>query len=220
MKFRLILALLAVCLPTAVYTQPPVQKLDSAIVRAKRRIMEGNRVIFTPKQAAATISAVGEPDILRHITVLPGVAQGLEGTLGLFVRGSDNTANLIEFNGVPMNSSAHLLGLFSSFPTEMVQETEFSTGGIDVRQGDMASSVVRITPKRALDQQQGGHVSVSPYLVGVSWQRHVSEKTGYSVAIRQSLLPQVGQFLLSAHTETEGTGLSGYLGDGLILTDW
>ena len=182
--------------------------------------MEGNRVIFTPKQAAATISAVGEPDILRHITVLPGVAQGLEGTLGLFVRGSDNTANLIEFNGVPMNSSAHLLGLFSSFPTEMVQETEFSTGGIDVRQGDMASSVVRITPKRALDQQQGGHVSVSPYLVGVSWQRHVSEKTGYSVAIRQSLLPQVGRFLLSAHTETEGTGLSGYLGDGLILTDW
>ena len=63
--------------------------IDSAKVTASYSSdNRGNNFIYSPKQSLNAIPIIGEPDVIRHISSLPGVAQRImDGTLGLFVRG-------------------------------------------------------------------------------------------------------------------------------------
>ena len=62
--------------------------------------------------------ALGETDILKVITTLPGVQTVGEGTSGLNVRGGSTSQNLILYNDAFIYNPAHLFGFFSSFNPE------------------------------------------------------------------------------------------------------
>ena len=65
----------------------PGIRIDSSVVWDRLPIFKKpNRYLYTPERAAAIVSVIGEPDVLRQITTLPGVSSGVEGSLGLFVR--------------------------------------------------------------------------------------------------------------------------------------
>ena len=127
--------LLVYTLATAQNSAPT--QLDSAVVVAGHSGQNrGNVFVFSPIKAAKSITAIGEPDVIRHITSMPGVSQGVEGTLGLFVRGANGGSNRIEFNGVPLSSYSHLLGLFSAVNPATSGESIFRSGGVGADHGD------------------------------------------------------------------------------------
>ena len=101
---------------------------------------KGSSYKYSALQAGSSISVIGEPDILRHISSLPGVSQGIESSLGLFVRGGNNGSNGLYFNDVPMYVSSHLMGMFSVFPADMVNEATFYMGGLPALKGNQSSS--------------------------------------------------------------------------------
>src|SRR5574344_1952434 len=67
------------------------------------------------------------------------------GTIGLYVRGGDGSDNLFLIDGVPMYQVTHLIGLFSSFNTDVVQNVDFYKGGFPARYGGRLSSVVDVS---------------------------------------------------------------------------
>ena len=109
------------------------------------------------------MSVIGEPDVLRQITTLPGVSSGVEGSLGLFVRGGNAGNSRVEYDGVPVYGTSHLLGLFSSFSPYMISITDFRTGGIEASSGDITSSLMRIKPKSGKLMFSSWNFSLSPY---------------------------------------------------------
>lgn len=197
---------------------------DVAIHSAYNSNNTGNKFTYSPQQAASSISIIGEPDVVRHISSLPGVSQGIEGSLGLFVRGSNNGSNRIEFNDVPFYSYSHLLGLFSSFSPDAIETTTFRPGGIPIQSGNLSSSLLHITPKEALHTPLSAKLSLSPYMlssyVGLPLKK---DKIAVQLAVRTSPMPWVinqAMSLQESGEEEEPQEIKGEVLDFTALLNW
>ena len=78
---------------------------------------------------------LGEPDLVKAIQLQPGVAQGVEGFSGLYVRGGENDQNLFLFDGLPLYQVSHLGGIFSSFNAASVSRADFYKAAFPAQYG-------------------------------------------------------------------------------------
>lgn len=90
-------------------------------------------------------SFMGEVDIIKSLLTLPGVTTVGEGTSDINVRGGSADQNLILMDDAPIFNSSHLMGLFSIFNPDMVENLEFYRGGIPPKFGERVSSVLNIS---------------------------------------------------------------------------
>jgi outer membrane receptor for ferrienterochelin and colicin len=90
---------------------------------------------------------LGEKDVMKSLTVLPGVSQGYEGSSGIYVRGGSPDQNLILLDGVPVYNVSHLFGFVSVFTPEALQHVDLYKGGFPARYGGRLSSVVDVHMK-------------------------------------------------------------------------
>lgn len=87
---------------------------------------------------------LGEKDIMKGLTLLPGVQSTGEFGTGFFVRGGSADQNLILVEDVPMFNSAHLFGLNSALNSDAISQVTFLKGGIPAKYGERVSSVMDI----------------------------------------------------------------------------
>ncbi|MBA7564503.1 hypothetical protein ES708_06166 [subsurface metagenome] len=130
---------------------------------------------------------LGEPDIMKTIQLLPGVQSGVEGSAGLHIRGGSPDQNLILLDDVPVYNVSHLLGFFSVFNTNALQNVTFYKGGIPARYGGRTSSVIDIKMKE-------GNINNTQFLgsIGLLSSQFMVEgpiikkKVGYMVSARRT----------------------------------
>ena len=100
---------------------------------------------------ASTIKEIpvvlGEPDVIKAITLLPGVTNAGEGSSGFNVRGGAADQNLILLDEATVFNSSHLFGLFSVFNPDAIKDLKLYKGGIPSRYGGRVSSVLDIYQK-------------------------------------------------------------------------
>ncbi len=89
----------------------------------------------------------GDQDIVRNMTLLPGVQNIGEFGEGIHVRGGGSGQNLILVEDVPLFNSSHLFGLISVINPDMVSEITLYKGGIPAKYGERVSSVLDIRAK-------------------------------------------------------------------------
>ena len=90
-----------------------VLKSDTERVNIKTAQMSVNTLnAKTIKQIPVVF---GEADLVKTITLLPGISSGGEGTAGFNVRGGSNDQNLILLDEATLFNSSHLFGFFSVF---------------------------------------------------------------------------------------------------------
>ena len=89
----------------------------------------------------------GEADVIRAITLLPGVTNAGEGASGFNVRGGAADQNLILLDEATIYNSSHLFGLFSVFNPDAIKDLKLYKGGIPARYGGRVSSVLDIYQK-------------------------------------------------------------------------
>lgn len=89
-------------------------------------------------------TSLGERDILRSLTLLPGIQTIGEFGSGFHVRGGSADQNLILVEGVPLFNSSHLFGLTSLINPDLVTGVTLFKGGIPARYGERSSSVMDI----------------------------------------------------------------------------
>ncbi len=92
-------------------------------------------------------SFVGEVDILKSITLLPGVSTVGEASSGFNVRGGSTSQNLILLGGATLYNPSHLFGFFSAFNAGVVSGVTLYKGGIPAKYGGRGSSVLDIEYK-------------------------------------------------------------------------
>ena len=93
------------------------------------------------------IPSLGEVDILKALSLLPGISTGAEGGANLFVRGGTPDQNLILLDGAPVYNVTHLAGYLSVFNAEAIKNVEVFKGGFPARYGGRLSSVIDINMK-------------------------------------------------------------------------
>ncbi|MBA6151105.1 TonB-dependent receptor [Gelidibacter maritimus] len=111
---------------------------------------------------------LGEVDVIKSITLLPGVSNAGEGSSGFNVRGGAADQNLILLDEAIIFNSSHLFGLFSVFNPDAIKDLKLYKGGIPAKYGGRVSSVLDIYQKEGNSntfQMNGGIGIVSSRLL-------------------------------------------------------
>ncbi|MGB1232307.1 MAG: TonB-dependent receptor [Winogradskyella sp.] len=90
---------------------------------------------------------LGEVDVIKSITLLPGVTNAGEGSSGFNVRGGSADQNLILLDEATLFNSSHLFGFFSVFNPDAIKDIKLYKGGIPAKYGGRVSSVLDIYQK-------------------------------------------------------------------------
>ncbi|NNC45014.1 MAG: TonB-dependent receptor, partial [Winogradskyella sp.] len=122
-----------------------VIKEDVERINIKKPQMSVNSLaISTIKQMPVVL---GEVDVIKSITLLPGVTNAGEGSSGFNVRGGAADQNLILLDEATIFNSSHLFGFFSVFNPDAIKDIKLYKGGIPAKYGGRVSSVLDIYQK-------------------------------------------------------------------------
>ncbi len=105
-------------------------------------------------------AAAGETDLLKSITILPGIKPGVDGSSGFYVRGGNIDQNLILLDGVPIYNPYHMWGYLSSFNADAINSVTVTKGAFPARYGGRLSSVIDIAMKEGNNQKWTGDFTV------------------------------------------------------------
>ncbi|MBB6128207.1 TonB-dependent receptor [Mucilaginibacter lappiensis] len=143
----------------------PQNGLQEVVVRAKRL---SNENVVSPQMGVEKLNMsqinqvpvlLGERDILKTITLLPGIKSAGEGNTGFYVRGGGSDQNLILLDEAPIYNASHLLGFFSTFNSDAIKDVSIYKGGMPAEYGGRLSSVLDIKMNDGNDKDfavQGG----------------------------------------------------------------
>ncbi|PTQ96610.1 outer membrane receptor protein involved in Fe transport [Mucilaginibacter yixingensis] len=87
---------------------------------------------------------LGEKDILKTITLMPGIKSAGEGNTGFYVRGGASDQNLILLDEATVYNASHLLGFFSTFNSDAIKDVSIYKGGMPAEYGGRLSSVLDV----------------------------------------------------------------------------
>jgi outer membrane receptor protein involved in Fe transport len=127
------------------------KKLDENLNRAEMSTTQ-----LTAKQIKAIPQFLGEFDVIRSITLLPGVTTVGEGASGFNVRGGKTDQNLILLDQAPVYNSSHIFGFFSVFNGDAVRDLKLYKGGIPAPFGGRVSSVLDVHQKEGNTKEFAG----------------------------------------------------------------
>jgi hypothetical protein len=103
---------------------------------------------------------LGEPDPVRSLTYLPGVASINEGSTAFSVRGGAADQNLVLLDEAPIYNPSHVLGFLSTFNSDAVDNVTLYKGAIPARFGGRLSSVVDIRQREGNSLRYAGSASI------------------------------------------------------------
>lgn len=176
-----------------VYAQEKVDTLSAAIVRTDKEKLAARSQTSMQKLDTVKIrrgfAVLGSPDLIKTLQMFPGVSSGTELSSGLYVRGGDGSDNLFLLDGVPLYQVSHVIGLFSSFNTDVTEDVDFYKGGFPARYGGRLSSVVDVGVKTGSFTKWKGSASLG--LIDGRIQLEgpiVKNKTSINIGVRRTWL--------------------------------
>lgn len=102
----------------------------------------------------------GEVDILKTLSLLPGVQSAGEGNAGFYVRGGGIDQNLILLDNATVYNASHLFGFFSVFNADAVKNLELTKGGVPASYGGRLASVLDVNLKEGNSKEFRGEGGV------------------------------------------------------------
>jgi hypothetical protein len=111
---------------------------------------------------------LGERDILRVATAIPGVKTAGEGSAGYNVRGGKEDQNLILLDNALLYNPAHFFGFFSALNPFTTKKVDIYKGSIPAEFGGRLSSVFDITTKTGNYDKFAGEGGIGPVTSNIS----------------------------------------------------
>lgn len=152
---------------------------------ARQRILGSERLDLA--KLALTPQLFGETDIIKSITLLPGVHGEADGAGGFEVRGGNAYQNLVTLDGMAIYNPAHLMGIFSTFNDDAMAGAKLHNGPVPAEFGGASSSVLE-TFMKAGDKQTydfSGTIGLLNAKVAASGPI-VKDKLSFSASARRS----------------------------------
>ena len=158
------------------------KKLDENLNRAEMSTTQ-----LSAKQIKAIPQFLGEFDVVRSITLLPGVTTVGEGASGFNVRGGKTDQNLILLDQAPVYNSSHIFGFFSVFNGDAVRDLKLYKGGIPAPYGGRLSSVLDVYQKEGNNKEFAGSMGLGLLSSRLMFEGPiVKDKASFMVAGRRS----------------------------------
>jgi hypothetical protein len=128
---------------------------------------------------------MGEPDLMKAMTLLPGIQSSGDMASGFNVRGGNSDQNLILIDGVPIYNSNHLFGLFSIIDTRTIENLELFKGAAPARYGGRISSYMDIDLQEGNLKEIEGDLNLGLFSSKFTLQGPISkEKVSFFIGAR------------------------------------
>ena len=118
-----------------------VLKLGEVVVEAEAADRVENELSIQPSAVALQarnlkqMPAMGEPDLLRSLQLLPGVQTASDFSSGLYVRGGGPDQTGILLDQVRLYNPSHAFGFFSTFNPDAIKDVTFYKGAYPAQYG-------------------------------------------------------------------------------------
>lgn len=135
-----------------------------------------------------------QEDVLRAVSIAPGVGVTSAGRNDLIVRGGAPFENLFVVDNIEVPNINHFGsqgstgGPISLINIRFVEEAALSAGGFGVRYGDRTSSATTITLREGNRERVAGEVNVAATQVGAVLEGPLGSKASFFANVRQSYL--------------------------------
>ncbi len=180
------------------------KKLDENLQTTEMSVSE-----LSAKEIRRIPQFLGEVDIIRTLTLLPGISVVGEGANGFNVRGGNVDQNLILIDDAPVFNSSHLFGFFSIFNGDAVKDVKIYKGGMPAQYGGRLSSVLDVRQKDGNNQNFSGTGGIGLLSTRLMLEAPIiKDKMSFMVAGRRSY--QDVFFALSTQPELKNTVLYFY----------
>ena len=161
--------------------KPAAVRLSAFVIsdrNGNENITETNMgVVRMNTEAIKKIPALmGETDILKAIQLLPGVQNVAEGFSGFSVRGGSADQNLMLIDDATVYNASHLMGFFSVFNSDAIQDMTLYKGDIPAQYGGRLASLVDVRMKEGNMSRFTGNGGIGT-IAGSPW-KHQLSKTG------------------------------------------
>jgi hypothetical protein len=136
----------------------------------------------------------GFEDVIRALSVFPGVAQADAGRNDLIVRGGAPSENLYLIDGYKVQNINHFGsqvaagGPLSYINLDFVSSSTFSTGGFSVINGDKLSSTLAVDLRTGRKDRLGGKATISATQFGLNVEGPISNSSQFIFSARRSYL--------------------------------
>lgn len=142
-----------------------VKSVEMGTIKINLQALKTNPIVF------------GEADIIRSLTLQPGVTNVGEGAGGFSVRGGRVDQNLVLLDDAPIFNTSHLLGLFTSVNSESIQNATLYKAGIPARYGGRLSSLLQMNTKLG-SQEKRTAIGSGPISSNLLFERPFAKKRG------------------------------------------
>lgn len=140
------------------------QRIDEVVISAEKADVnilgtQMSVVKLNSKAIKELPVLLGEKDIIKSFTLMPGIQSVGEFGSGFNVRGGSADQNLILVEDVPLFNTSHIFGLTSVINPDNVLDVTLLKAGIPAQYGERASSVMNIqmgTPNTNKFKVKGG----------------------------------------------------------------
>ena len=166
-----------------------VEMLDDVYINAQaqsnvRQTLAGVSTIEV-EQIKTIPLVLGERDILKVATTLPGITSAGEGAIGYNVRGGKVDQNLFLLDGATIYNPSHFFGIFSALNPFTSGAVDIYKGSIPAKYGGRLASVFDISTKSANKEKLEGEVSIGPVTGNVTLEVPVvKDKSGIIIGGR------------------------------------
>lgn len=140
-------------LSDTIYTfdiKPTEFQLNEVVIKSTKDDFQNKQASYLsiPIERLNAIPTIfGEKDIFKALALMPGVSNGNEGTVGLYVRGGTPDQNLILLDEAPIYNTAHFFGIISVFNSDALKKVDMYKGILPAQYGGRVSSVLDVTMK-------------------------------------------------------------------------
>ena len=143
-----------------------VEALEEVVVESNRdanvKAATVGAVVINSESIKTIPLVLGERDLLKVATTLPGIKTVGEGSSGLNVRGGRADQNLFILDDAVVFNPVHFLGLFSAINPFTTQNLEIYKASIPAEFGGRLSSVFDIETKSGNTENLSGEGSIGP----------------------------------------------------------
>lgn len=130
---------------------------------------------------------LGERDVLKVATLLPGIQSIGEGASGFNVRGSPADQNLFYINKVPIYNTSHMFGFFSAFNSDAISDFSLFKSNIPMKYGGRLASIFEVTTKNGNQNKYTARGGISPITARVLAEGPiVKEKSSFLIGLRST----------------------------------
>ncbi|MEX0769922.1 MAG: TonB-dependent receptor [Balneolaceae bacterium] len=179
--------------------EPDEEQLDEVIVAPSggaARVQAGRQRV-TSADIRRVPTPGGGGDLASYLQALPGVVAAGDRGGQLFIRGGTPTGNMVLMDGTMIFQPFHILGFFSVFPSDLVNDADVYAGGFAPRYSGRISSVIDVKMRDGDRYEPGGSVTVSPFLGEVTFETPIARgESAIIAAVRRSLIEETSPWFL------------------------